>query len=119
MFILSATPVIDEYIANLGKECVLGKHIVTVCDYTNESRSGSYERGFTYGYLTKRLKGTKYYKPLRYSHDHGKTWCTTFSEMKKLRTGKVKIRSNSYNEFAFDSIQQINRSYIPNYKWHA
>jgi hypothetical protein len=124
MFTLSATPVIDEYNIHLGTECMLGKNTVKVCRYANESCRGSYERGFKfstniYGYLTKQLKGTKYYKPLRYSHDHGKTWFTTFGEMKKQRSGKVRVSTQRRNEFAFDRIQQINRSYIPNYKWHA
>lgn len=124
MFALSTTPIAAEYLANIGNKCTLGKESVLVCQYTNDSRTGSYERGFkfgstTYGYLIKELKGTKYYKPSRYSPDHGKTWYESFDEMKKQRAGKVKINSTSSKEFAFDAIQTINKDYDRNYSWHA
>ena len=122
MFTLSATPEAAEYIANNGQECLLGKAIVTIASYTNYSRTGSYERGFkfssnTYGYLIKQLKGTKYYKPSRYSADHGATWHESFDEMK--RAGKVKLSSTNSKEFAFDSIQKLNKKYDPSYTWRA
>ena len=124
MFTLSATPIAVEYIANKGQQCLLGKAIVTIGSYTNDSRTGSYERGFkfssnTYGYLVKQLKGTKYYKPVRYSADHGATWHEGFDEMKKQRAGKVKLNSSSSKEFAFDSIQKLNKDYDRNYTWRA
>jgi hypothetical protein len=121
MFTLSPTPVASEYEA--GKQgCRLGKGTVKTAMYTNESRSGSWERGFkfssnTYGYLVKQLKGTKYYKPSRYSPDHGKTWYETLDEAKKQRAGKIKFASRTAEEFSFTSIQKINRKYDPNYKW--
>ena len=119
---LSAVTDKAEYTANMGKECVLGKHVVTVRSYTNDSQSGSYMRGFkfstnTYGYLTRLLKGTKYYQPKRYSPDHGATWYKTYAEMKKQRAGKVKLESSNSKEFAFDAIQRINREYDRNYAW--
>ena len=124
MFSLSTTPIAAEYLANIGQECLLGKDVVTVLSYTNESRTGSYARGFkfsrnTYGIITKRLKGTKYFKPVRYSPDHGTTWYSSLHEAKMQRAGKVKLASRSSKEFAFDSIQQINKSYNPGYAWHA
>lgn len=124
MFTLSATPNAAEYIANNEQQCLLGKTVVTVSSYSNYSRTGSYARGFkfsdnTYGYLIKKLKGTKYYKPSRYSADHGATWHESFSEMKKQRAGKVKLSSTSSKEFAFDSIQKLNKEYDPSYTWRA
>jgi hypothetical protein len=124
MTILSATPVIAEYLANIGKECQLGKYVVSVCKYEKESQSGSWERGFkwtytTYGYLTRKLKGTKYYKPTRYSVDHGATWYESLTEAKKQRAGKVKLEVRKSQEFAFASIQKINKEYDPTYQWRA
>lgn len=121
---LSTTAIVAEYIDNMGGTCQLGKHLVTVNSYTTRSQSGSYERGFkfssnTYGYLTRKLKGTKYYKPTRYSPDHGKTWYETFDDMKKQRAGKVKLSVSRTKEFAFDAIQAINKKYDRNYTWHA
>jgi hypothetical protein len=121
---LSATPVATEYFANIGKECKLGKYVVTVKSYEKESQSGSWDRGFkwtytTYGYLTRELKGTKYYKPTRYSPDNGVTWYESIGLMKKQRAGKVKLEVRKSQEFAFDGIQRINKSYDSNYRWHA
>jgi hypothetical protein len=122
MFELSPTPIADEYLANMYKGCTLNGVTVAVTSYTVDSRSGSYERGFkfgsnTYGVLVKQLKGTKYYKPSRYSPDHGKTWYETLAEARKQRAGKVKLASRSSKEFAFDSIQKINKDYDRNYVW--
>ena len=124
MFELSATPIAAEYLANMSKGCTLNGITVAVASYTNESRTGSSMRGFkfssnTYGVLVKQLKGTKYYKPSRYSPDHGKTWYETLDEAKKQRAGKVKLSSTSSKEFAFDAIQKINKDYDRNYSWHA
>jgi hypothetical protein len=69
--------------------------------------------------LHKQLKGTKYYKPMRYSPDHGVTWYETLDEAKKQRAGKVKLNSTNSKEFAFDAIQKINKDYDRNYAWHA
>jgi hypothetical protein len=124
MFALSATPIAAEYLANMEQGCTLNGVTVAVYSYTNDSRTGSYARGFKfssnrYGILIKQLKGTKYYKPVRYSPDHGKTWYETLAEAKKQRAGKVKLNSTSSKEFAFDSIQKINKEYDKNYSWHA
>lgn len=124
MFSLSTTPIAAEYLANMEQGCTLNGVTVAVYSYTNKSRTGSYERGFKfssnkYGILIKQLKGTKYYKPVRYSPDHGKTWYETLAEAKKQRAGKVKLNSTSSKEFAFDAIQKINKDYDKNYSWHA
>ena len=107
-----------QYTEFKGQEVLLGTIVVTVHLYEKHSQSGSYERGFkytdsTYGYLTKKLKGTKYYKPTRYSPDHGKTWYDTFEDAKKQRAGKVLVERRNNKEFAFESIQRINRDYDP------
>ena len=124
MFSLSTTPIASEYMTNMGQGCTLNGVTVAVSSYTNDSRTGSYARGFkfgsnTYGVLVKQLKGTKYYKPSRYSPDHGQTWYETLAEAKKQRAGKVKLNSTKSKEFAFDSIQKINKEYDKNYSWHA
>ncbi len=124
MFTMSSTPVVTEYVEYEGKQVQLGKYVVNVCSYTRSSQTGSYARGFkfsdnTYGYVTRQLKGTKYYKPTRFSPDHGETWYESFAEMKKQRSGKIKLSNYKSKEFAFDAIQSINRSYDPQYQWKA
>lgn len=122
MFEMSSTVVETEYINWKGQQAMLGTQIVTVASYTNESRTGSYARGFkyssnTYGFLVKQLKGSKYYTPSRYSPDHGKTWYETLDESKKQRAGKVKLNSSHSKEFAFDAIQRLNKEYDQSYAW--
>ena len=39
--------------------------------------------------------------------------------MMKQRAGKVKLNSTSSKEFAFDSIQKLNKEYDPSYTWRA
>ena len=119
---LNPLPTASQYKELDGKIALLGNVVVNVYCYEKHSQSGSYERGFkytdsTYGYLTKKLKGTKYYKPTRYSPDHGKTWYDTFEDAKKQRAGKVLVERRNNKEFAFESIQRINRDYDPQYKW--
>ena len=116
MYTLAATLDKDEYSNYMDKECALGKYTVIVQSYRNESQSGSYARGLkwthtTYGYLIRRLKGTKYYRPTRYSPDHGATWYASFAEMKKQRAGKIKLDVNKTKEFAYAAIQQLNKQY--------
>jgi hypothetical protein len=115
---LSATSVAAEYTDNMGTEVLLGKIVVKVCNYINDSRSGSYERGFkfstiTYGYLTRKFKT----RMEKYSPDHGITWYDNFYDMKKQRAGKIKLDAYKRNEFSFNAIQQINVAYNKNYKW--
>ena len=122
MFELSPTPIAEEYLANMEQGCTLNGLTVTVTSYSKSSRTGSYDRGFKfsdnmYGVLIKRLKGTKYYKPSRYSPDHGVTWYESLDEAKKQRAGKVRLMNYKSKEFAFDSIQKINKDYDRNYVW--
>jgi hypothetical protein len=123
MFKLDSTPIASEYLEHKNMECTLGEYVVTIRTRTKDSRTGSYARGFkfssnTYGFLVRTLRGTKYYKPSRYSADHGKSWHETFESMLKQRAGLVKLDSSQHKEFAFDSIQQINKDYDRNYAWH-
>jgi hypothetical protein len=111
----------EDYLANMGKTLKLGKREVTVCSYKSESKSGSWSRGFkwtytTYGYLTCRVKKSKYYHPMMYSFDHGVTWHDTASAARKVK-GKIKLEVRKDTEFAFNSIQVINRQYDPGYQW--
>lgn len=113
-----------QYRILIDSHAMLGDMSVTVHLYEKHSQSGSWERGFkytnsTYGYLRKQLRGTKYYKPFRYSPDHGKTWYETLEAAKKQRAGKVLVERETHGEFAFNSIQKINRDYDPQYKWKA
>ena len=119
---LHAKPLIEEYTAYIGQQCLHFGFTVTVRSYTNDSRTGSYARGFkfgsnTYGYLERQLVGSKYYRPRCYSPDHGVTWYDSLLEAKKQRAGKVRLSSTSSKEFAFDSIQKINKDYDRNYAW--
>jgi len=102
-----------QYTEFKGQEVLLGTIVVTVYSYKKHSQSGSYERGFkytdsTYGYLKKGIE---------VSPDHGKTWYYSLEEAKKQRAGKVLVERRNNKEFAFESIQRINRDYDPQYKW--
>lgn len=112
---LSSKPVKQEYWDYSGKTVLLGKLQVTVYMHVIEGRQGSYERGFkfttnTYGKLYNPKTG-------EYSVNHGASWHAERDVMKSK--GKVKIESSKRGEFAFDSIQKINRDYDPSFKWKA
>ena len=123
MLQLSPAVVKDEYLKNNGQDAMLGdKQVKIECECVN-GRSGSYMRGFkftsiTYGILEYRRytpKGT--FKGTQYSADHGKTWHLDVKTAKKSK-GKTILARTSNKEFAFDSIQQLNRQYEgPGYKW--
>ena len=124
MFALHAKPLIEEYIAYMGQGCTLNGATVTVSSYTNNSRSGSYAQGFTfgsntYGFLIRRLAAGRGYTPLRFSPDHGATWYETLAEAKKQRVGKVKLSRTSSKEFAYYATQTINKDYDSNYRGKA
>lgn len=110
-----------EYLANMGKTVKVGRYTCEVGSERKDSRSGSYERGFkfsssVYGYLktTTKARGTEF------SFDHGKTWHYNLYTASKTRSGKILLERNApRGEFAFDSIQKINRDYDANYRWHA
>ena len=116
---LSATLNKDEYKAFEGKLVMFQGRVTKVTTYSSESQYGSWERGFkwthtTYGVLkrgTKRLLGTEI------SFDHGATWHTTYKDAKRSK-GKVILGKEKSKEFAFDSIQDINRRWDgPTYVW--
>lgn len=123
MIQLSPTVVNDEYLKNNNQDAMLGdKQVKILVDKVN-GRSGSYMRGFkftsiTYGILSYRRytpKGT--FKGTQYSADHGKTWHPDVKTAKKSK-GKTILARSSNKEFAFDSIQALNRQYEgPGYKW--
>ena len=104
-----------DYADFRGQIVKLNGEPVRVMTYEKYSQSGSYERGFkftdsTYGYLEKSDRTL-------YSPDHGKTWYTYLEDMKKQRAGRVLVERKTHGEFAFESIQRINKSYDPSYKW--
>jgi hypothetical protein len=111
----------SQYDTLKDKTVRFGKLSVTVHVKHRDSQSGSWERGFKfttrkYGYLTKRLKGTKYYKPIRYSADHGRTWHPDLKTALRSK-GKVILETRRSKEMAFDSIQSLNRQWDPGYQW--
>ena len=122
MFQLNPVADKEEYKAHSGQTVLLGDKEVEVMLDRVDTKSGSWERGFkfgsiTYGILKKKLaKRGKYYQPVRYSCDHGRTWHEDVRAAKKSK-GKTIVARSSSKEFAFDSIQKINRDYNPNYKW--
>lgn len=112
--------IVDWYRANMSKTVQLGSRKVKVLSYDSENRQGSYERGLkwsrnTWGYLMwQPSKGGR----TQYSGDHGQTWYDSFHTMIKNRKGKIRLENNTSKEFAFDSIQDINRRYYgPGYEW--
>ena len=121
MLKLSDTVVKEEYLQNDDKVVLLGDKEVTVVLNRSDTRSGSWERGFkfgsvTYGLLRRRVTTKAPYARHEYSADHGKTWHPDEKAAKKVK-GKTIVARSSSKEFAFDSIQKINRDYDPNYKW--
>ncbi len=122
MLNLSSTVVAEEYFGNERQQMMLGSLVVTIIVERVNSRSGSYERGFkfsttTYGILCRSNLDKAKYKTIEYSADHGKTWHPDVKSAKKVR-GKTILKRSSNGEFAFDSIQKINREYHgPSYKW--
>ena len=126
MFKLSDTPVKDEYKANKGKDVLLGADVVYLLCEEKSTKSGSWERGFkfgsvTYGILKRKVTtGTKVRRTyFEFSFNHGATWHKDVSEARKSKGKVIVERSTPRGEFAFSSIQRINREYDPNYKWKA
>jgi hypothetical protein len=125
MFKLSDTPVKEEYKANAGKDVLLGKHVVRVLLKRSDTKSGSWERGFKFGSITYGVLQRKHPPSQRgsgmvdFSFDHGATWNVSILVAKKAKGKVIVERSTPRGEFAFDSIQKINRDYDPYYKWKA
>jgi len=122
MLKLSDAVIKEEYLQNDDKVVLLGDKEVTVILDRVDTRSGSYERGLkfgsiTYGLLRRRVTTKAPYARHEFSCDHGKTWHPDIKSAKKVK-GKTIVARSSTKEFAFDSIQKINRDYYgPNYKW--
>jgi len=123
MFKLSDKPVKEEYKANNGKDVLLGTDVVYLLTEEKQTKSGSWERGFKFGSVTygilKRVhsspKGKNKY--FEFSFNHGATWHKDVSEARKSKGKVIVERSTPRGEFAFSSIQRINREYDPYYKW--
>ena len=122
MFKLSTPANKQEYLFNNDKKVKLGNTEVEVMLLRRDGRSGSWERGFkftsiTYGLLKRTGKADKNgWARSEFSADHGATWWPTTKEALKSK-GKVIVERSGHKEFAFDSIQRINRDYDPNYRW--
>lgn len=124
MFQLSPTPVADEYKTNNGKDVMLGNQRVYLFIDCNDTKSGSWEKGFKFGSITygilKRTTVTAKgkYRYNEFSYDHGATWHARPADAKKVRGKVIVERSTPRGEFAFDKIQQLNREYHGStYKW--
>lgn len=117
-------PTKEFYLQNRGKVVsVRHTRAATVSFTTTNTRSGSWERGFKFhtsewAVLERKKYLSKHYRRLEFSMDHGKTWHPTIFLAKKSK-GKLKLSTGTHKEFAFDSIQKINRDYDPDYKWRA
>jgi hypothetical protein len=127
MFKLSGTPSKEEYKANDGKPALLGTQEVTIHLERVDTKSGSWERGFKFGSITygilkrtvlKKRKSVLMYSHSEYSCNHGVTWHSTVSDAKKSKGKVIVDKPRPHGEFAFDSIQRINKNYFgPSYKW--
>ena len=131
MFKLTVPALTGEYLAYDGTDVLLGKETVRVSlDYVS-TKSGSWERGFkfgsiTYGILRRTVKKKstwqkgKTYDATEYSADHGVTWHNDITLAKKSKGKVIVNRSKPTGEFAFNSIQKLNREYHgSDYKWKA
>lgn len=125
MFQLSPKAVAAEYKANNGKDVLLGTEVVYLLTEYKGTKSGSWEKGFkfgsiTYGILKRKVTtGTKVRRTyFEFSFNHGATWHKDVSEARKSKGKVIVDRSKPHGEFAFESIQRINREYHgAGYKW--
>lgn len=126
MFKLSAKADKGEYNSHNGQKVLLNDEEVVVYLETVDTKSGSWERGFkfgsiTYGVLRRQhaYSKTKAVTRIRheYSYDHGVSWHPLMSDAKKVKGKVIVNRSTPRGEFAFSSIQRINREYDPGYRW--
>lgn len=117
MFVMSNEPVVQEYIDNTGKVCKLGQHEVEVCVQVRNTQSGSYSKGLKFhtrrvGYLKRKEAAKGTYAPTVYSFDHGASWHVSVDKARKAVGRKViTLKLDTHKEFAYDSIQAINRRY--------
>jgi hypothetical protein len=109
-----------QYTSLKGQEVRFGRYVVKVDTYTRSGQSGSWGTGFkfstmTYGVLTRRHPDKLGWR--LYSANHGATWHEQL-KMALRAKGKVILKRERRKEFAFDSIQKINRDYYgSSYQW--
>lgn len=108
-------PTLENYQRLQGQVVLLGKSKVKVGKVCRERRLGSYERGLKwsrneYAKLTRVSDG-------KISLDHGKTWHVFEKDAFKQSKGKIKLKQDLTQEFAFNSIQHLNRQYDPGFVW--
>jgi len=126
MIKLSDRPSKEEYKAHNGEDVMLGTDMVYLFCEDKSTKSGSWGRGFkfgsvTYGILKRKVTtGTKVRRTyFEFSFNHGATWHKDVSEARKSKGKVIVERSTPRGEFAFNTIQKINRDYDPYYKWKA
>ena len=109
------TPTPENYRRYRHEKVKCGRNIVLVTIHRTESRAGSWERGFRFSHsdwgMLKRLSDGSF------SMDHGRTWHSNPKAASRSK-GKMRLSHDSHGEFAFNSIQALNREYYgPGYKW--
>lgn len=110
------TPTAENYKNYHGQIVLLGRSKVKVGKIYRHSRLGSYERGLKFT-DTEWAKLTRV-SDRKISMDHGKTWHVLEKDAMRSK-GKIKLKSNTTKEFAFEGIQEINRRYEgPSYRWY-
>ena len=113
MFTLSAKADKRELHKYLNSVCMLGATRVRISTHVENTKSGSWGCGFkfhetTYFILVKDL-GKMYPS---YSFDYGKTWSTSkITAFQSAGRAKIVLQRNTTKEFAYDSIQNLNRQY--------
>ena len=116
---LSKAAVKAEYKTYSGQEVLLAGKPVRVILEQVDTKSGSWERGFKFGSITYGILRWARLRGAEYSANHGVTWHESLALAKKSKDKVIVERSTPHGEFAFDSIQRINREYDPVYKWRA
>jgi hypothetical protein len=123
---LKFEPTKEFYLKNEGKTLRVGRTPkAEIMIVSTQGQSGSWERGFKFHnskwaclkrvrITARRKHGVS--KATEYSMDHGKTWFWSIQLARKSK-GKLKLSTDTRKEFAFDSIQRINREYDPYYSW--
>lgn len=103
----------EQYLKYKDKKVLLKNKVVVIKIYEAEAkRYGTWATGFkftntTYGMLIWEKKTFPFKK---WSLDNGKTWHSDFREAKKSKN-KIIMSKSTHKEWAYDSIQKINREY--------
>lgn len=100
-----------DFEALKGQQVKVGRYVVVVCHHERRTQSGTYATGLkfhktTYGVL-KQDKGKFFSK---FSADGGETWHHNLEAAFKSK-GKIMLNRETTKEFAYDSIQRLNRQY--------